>query len=84
MAKKDNIVKHSNTVVKHEEKYNTQKRYCDCIIKDANELRALFSHKNDAMTKLNLARALADVDAIKTALAEVEKFVKNFVEGETK
>lgn len=64
--------------VTNQEKYNVQKRYCDCIIQDANELRALFSHKNDSMMNYNFPRALADVEAIKSALAEVEEFVKSF------
>lgn len=64
--------------VENQKKYNKQIGNCNYIIKQAIELRALLSHKSDSMMNYNFPRALVDVEAIKSALAEVEEFVKSF------
>lgn len=53
-----------------------QKAHCDYIIEQAKELKALFSHNSKSMIKLNKTRALADIEAIRNSLAELELYIK--------
>ena len=52
-----------------------QKAHCDWIVKQAEELKALFSYNSKSMVELNKIRALADIKAIKDSLEELELYI---------
>ena len=54
-----------------------QKTHCDYIVEQAEELKALFSYNSKSMIELNKTRALADIEAIKDSLAELELYIKS-------
>lgn len=54
-----------------------QKTHCDYIVEQAEELKALFSYNSKSMIELNKTRALADIEAIKVSLAELELYIKS-------
>jgi hypothetical protein len=54
-----------------------QKSHCDWIIEQAKELKALFSYNSKSMIELNKTRALADIEAIKNSLVELELYIEN-------
>ena len=54
-----------------------QKTHCDYIIEQAEELKALFSYNSKSMIELNKTRALADIEAIRNSLAELELYINN-------
>ena len=53
-----------------------QKKHCDYIVEEATELRALFSYKSKSMVELSKTRALANIEAIRNSLAELELYIK--------
>ena len=53
-----------------------QKTHCDYIVEQAKELKALFSYNSKSMIELNKTRALADIEAIKNSLAELELYIE--------
>lgn len=52
-----------------------QKTHCDYIVEQAEELKALFSYDSKPMIELNKTRALADIEAIRNSLAELELYI---------
>lgn len=52
-----------------------QKTHCDYIVEQAEELKALFSYNSKSMIKPNKTRALADIEAIRSSLAELELYI---------
>ena len=56
------------------------KAHCDWIVKQAMELKALFSHNSERMVELNKSRALADIETIKNSLSELQLYVENLQE----
>lgn len=54
-----------------------QKAHCDWIVKQAMELKALFSHNSDRMIEANKIRALADIDVIRDCLSELKLYVES-------
>ena len=54
-----------------------RKAHCDWIVKQAMELKALFSHNSERMVELNKSRALADIETIKNSLSELQLYVEN-------
>lgn len=54
-----------------------QKANCDWIVKQAEELKALFSYNSKSMVELNKIRALADIKAIKDSLEELELYINS-------
>lgn len=54
-----------------------QKAHCDWIVKQAEELKALFSYNSKSMVELNKIRALADIKAIKDSLEELELYINS-------
>lgn len=53
------------------------KTHCDWIIEQAKELKALFSYNSDSMIELNKTRALADIEAIRNSLNELECYINS-------
>lgn len=53
------------------------KTHCDWIVKQAMELKALFSHNSERMVELNKSRALADIETIKNSLSELQLYVES-------
>ena len=53
------------------------KANCDWIVKQAMELKALFSHNSERMVELNKSRALSDVETIKNSLSELQLYVES-------
>ena len=53
-----------------------QKTHCGYIVEQAKELKALFSYNSKSMIELNKTRALADIEAIKNSLAELELYIE--------
>lgn len=51
--------------------------HCDWIVKQATELKALFSYNSERMVELNKSRALADIETIKHSLSELQLYVEN-------
>lgn len=54
------------------------KIHCNWIIRQAMELKALFSHNSERMVELNKSRALADIETIKNSLSELQLYVESF------
>ena len=54
-----------------------QKTHCDYIVEQAEELKALFSYNSKSMIELNKTRALADIEAIRNSLAELEFYINS-------
>lgn len=54
-----------------------QKTHCDYIVEQAEELKALFSYNSKSMIELNKTRALADIEAIRNSLAELELYIND-------
>ena len=52
------------------------KTHCDYIVEQAKELKALFSYNSKPMIQLNKTRALADIETIRSSLAELELYIK--------
>lgn len=52
-----------------------QKTHCDYIVEQAEELKALFSYNSKSMIELNKTRALADIEAIRNSLVELELYI---------
>lgn len=52
-----------------------QKTHCDWIIEQAKELKVLFSYNSKSMIELNKTRVLADIEAIRSSLVELELYV---------
>ena len=52
-----------------------QKTHCDYIVEQAEELKALFSYNSKSMIELNKPRALADIEAIRNSLTELELYI---------
>lgn len=52
------------------------KTHCDYIVEQAKELKALFSYNSKSMIELNKTRALADIEAIRNSLEELELYIK--------
>ena len=53
------------------------KAHCDWIVKQATELKALFSHNSERMVEFNKSRALADIETIKNSLSELQLYVES-------
>lgn len=53
------------------------KAHCDNILIQILELKALFSHNSESITKLNKIRALTDIEMIKNSLAELEFYIND-------
>lgn len=53
------------------------KIHCNWIIRQAMELKALFSHNSERMVELNKSRALADIETIKNSLSELQLYVES-------
>ena len=53
------------------------KSHCDWIVKQATELKALFSYNSERMVELNKSRALADIETIKNSLSELKLYVES-------
>ena len=53
------------------------KANCDWIVKQAMELKTLFSHNSKRMVELNKSRALADIETIKNSLSELQLCIES-------
>ena len=53
------------------------KAHCDWIVKQAMELKALFSYNSDRMVELNKSRALADIETINNSLSELKLYIES-------
>ena len=53
------------------------KTHCDWIVKQAEELKALFSYNSDRMVELNKSRALADIETINNSLSELKLYIES-------
>lgn len=53
------------------------KTHCDWIVKQAMELKALFSYNSESMVELNKSRALADIETMKNSLSELQLYVES-------
>ena len=53
------------------------KAHCDWIVKQAMELKALFSYKSERMVEVNKSRALADIETMKHSLSELQLYVES-------
>lgn len=53
------------------------KTHCDWIVKQVEELKALFSYNSEAMVKKNKTRALADIETIKNSLSELKLYIES-------
>lgn len=53
------------------------KAHCDWIVKQAEELKALFSYNSEDMVKKNKTRAMVDIETIKNSLSELKLYVES-------
>ena len=53
------------------------KAHCNWIVRQAMELKALFSYDSERIVELNKSRALADIETIKNSLSELKLYVES-------
>lgn len=53
------------------------KTHCDWIVKQAMELKSLFSYKSESMINQNKTRALADIQTMENSLSELKLYIES-------
>ena len=53
------------------------KAHCDWIVKQATELKALFSHNSEKIVSLNKNRTLTTIEAMQNSLNELKLYIES-------
>ena len=57
-----------------------QRKNCDWVVEQANEIKALLAYNSKSMIALNKVRALAAIDTAMQSLAEIRAYIESVQE----